>query len=153
MCTHAYEIVWNTLSLVLRQLHQEMVKVVYLQSVLCSFQTQAAEKEAHKKEEAKKIKKLEKAKQKKGQVGAADSTGNEKSPRKQKGSKRTKTAPKQSGHVFFESSSDEEGVGPVAKKPRGKSQVITTHSPCNHAHVLIHLWSNLITTLCSYNTI
>ena len=67
---------------------------------------------------------MEKAKQKKGQVGVAYSAGSERSPRKQKGAKRTKASPKQSGHVFFESSSDEEGAGPVAKKPRGKSQVL-----------------------------
>lgn len=81
---------------------------------------QAAQKEAQKREEAKKLKKQEKAKQRKGKGGTAESAENDKSPRKQQGAKRSKATPKQqSGHVFFESSSDEEGVAPVAKKPRG----------------------------------
>ena len=88
--------------------------------VLCGFPlkygfimvTQAAGKEAQKKEESKKLKKQEKAKQKKtGKAGeTADSA--EGAPRKQQqhGGKRSKvTSKQQSGHVFFESDSDEEG--------------------------------------------
>ena len=83
---------------------------------------QAAEKETQKKEEAKKHKKLEKAKQKRGRDGTANLAESERSPRKQKGAKRSKVTPKQSGHVFSESGSDEEEAGPVAKKPRGGIQ-------------------------------
>lgn len=78
---------------------------------------QAAEKEAHKKEEAKKLKKQEKAKQKKAAKTADSAEG---VPRKQKQQPQDGKRSKQSGHVFFESSSDEEGAEPVAKKPRGK---------------------------------
>ena len=94
------------------------------------LQTQAAGKEAQKKEESKKLKKQEKAKQKKtGKAGeTADSA--EGVPRKQQqhGGKRSKvTSKQQSGHVFFESDSDEEGAEPVAKKPRGKISMYTVH--------------------------
>ena len=76
---------------------------------------QAAEKEAQKKEEAKRLKKQEKAKQRKAAKTADSAEG---AP--QQGGKRSKVTSKQSGHVFFESSSDEEGAEPVAKKPRGE---------------------------------
>ena len=113
---------------------------------------QAAEKEAHKKEEAKKLKKQEKAKQKKA---AKDADSAERAPRKQKqqqqpqGGKRSK----QSGHVFFESSSDEEGAEPVAKKPRGKLHLYSCsllwHAHVVHVlHVHVHVHVHVYNILC-----
>ena len=96
--------------------------------VLCGFPlkygfimvTQAAGKEAQKKEEAKKLKKQEKAKQQKADKAGGTADSAEGAPRKQQqhGGKRSKiTSKQQSGHVFFESDSNEEGAEPIAKKP------------------------------------
>ena len=100
---------------------------------------QAAEKEARKKEEAKKLKKQEKAKQKKSRDGTATAESAN-GVRSQQGGKRSKSTPKkQSGHVFFESSSDEEGAGPVAKKPRGTCTCTNVRINCGTLVVMLSM--------------